>query len=1140
MGVIRFAENLHAQNREFGMTFQTSSGPRRGINSAAREKKVRVAPHLTLVVASLWAVFGSMPGLPAAEPAGDHFAGLADEYLTNVRPLIERFCLGCHSTALRVGELDLEQFATLAEVRQDTRAWLKVVEMLDNGEMPPESAEQPAPEQRKELRGWIERYLHAEALAHAGDPGPVVLRRLNNAEYTYTIRDLTGVDDLNPAREFPGDSAAGEGFTNTGNALVMSPALLRKYLDAGKGIARHAVLLPAGFRFSPQATRRDWTDESLAQIRALYRQFADTEDLGVGSAVGNIKVHGDTRMGLAGRLPLEKYFAATLAERDALTTGGKTIEAVAREHGLSAKYLSTLWSALSGSAPSLLLDDLRSRWRQAKPADAATLAADVAAWQRGLWTFGPVGLIGRKGGPSRWMEAVNPLLSEQEIRFPIADDFCDEEEVVLSLVVTDAGDGNDHDFVVWQAPRLVAPGRADIYLRDIRGLYWDAGRVQPSNAAVGQAQWGLDPAMFGKHPKGHTIGAASLFVPVPSVVKIRLPGYLAAGRELVTTAALDKEMGREGSVQVDVVAGTPTPTSGLVPSEATVTFSKVTQVFSDHRDISFKRAFLSAENSTAWRRIESGFDKYRRLFPAALCFNQIVPIDEVLTLRLFYREDDHLARLMLDDEQRAYLDRLWEELHYVSRSALLQVTGLELLLEAFEGNGIEDRSQHEAVMPLRAPIYERAAAFSKELIADEPAQVDAVVDFAAQAYRRPLTDVEADELRGLYRRLREQEIPHDEAFRLTLARIFVAPAFLYRLENAAAGTSSAAVSDWELASRLSYFLWSSEPDEELRAAAAAGALRTPDVLANQTRRMLADARVRRLATEFACQWLHIHDFDSLAEKSEKYFPEFADLRSDMYEESIRFFTDLFQRDASLLSLLDADHTFVNARLAGFYGMEGVEGGKWRRVEGIRKHGRGGILGLATTLAKQSGASRTSPILRGNWVSEVLLGEKLPRPPKEVPQLPADEIATDGLTVRQLVAKHTSVPLCASCHQRIDPFGFALEGFDSIGRRRDRDLAGRPIDTETKLPDGSEINGLGGLRDYLLETRRDAFLGQFCRKLLGYALGREVQLSDEPLLTEIEQRLARNDYRFSVTVDMIVQSRQFREIRGREARLGESP
>ncbi len=1122
------------------MTFSASFEPRRGtINSAAGEKKLGFAHHLVLVVASLWAASGWMPSILTAEPARDQFAGLADEYVEQVRPMMQQFCLGCHSTALRVGELDLERFRTLTEVRRDTKAWLKVVEMLDNGEMPPVAAKQPAPEQRKELRGWVERYLHAEALANAGDPGPVVLRRLNNAEYTYTIRDLTGVG-LNPAREFPTDSAAGEGFTNTGNALVMSPALLRKYLDAGKGIARHAVLLPDGFRFSPNATRRDWTDETLAEIRGFYGEFADTEDLGVGSTIGNLKVHGDTRIGLAGRLPLEKYFAATLAERDALTTGGKTIEAVARERGLSAKYLSTLWSALSGSAPSLLLDDLRSRWRQAKPADAATLAADVAAWQRGLWTFGPVGLVGRKGGPSRWMEPVNPLLSEQDIRFPIPDEFCDEEEVVLSLVVTDAGDGNENDFVVWQEPRLVLPGRPEIYLRDIQGLYWDAGLVQPPNAAAGATQWGLDPAMFGKHPNGKTIAATSLSVRVPSVVKIRLPGYLGAGRKLVATAVLDQEVGREGSVQVDVVIGAPASSSGLVPSETSVTFSKVTQVFSDHRDVSFKRAFLAAENGTAWRRIESAFDEYRRLFPAALCFNQIVPIDEVLTLTLFYREDDHLARLMLDDEQSAYLDRLWEELHYVSQSALLQVTALELLLEAFEGNGIEDRSQHEAVLPLREPIYQRAAGFKRELNADEPTQVDAVVDFAAQAYRRPLTGVEADELRGLYRRLREKELSHEEAFRLTLARVFVAPAFLYRLENAPLGTSSAAVSDWELASRLSYFLWSSEPDEELRAAAAAGKLHTPEVLAKQARRMLADARVRRLATEFAGQWLHIYDFDSLDEKSEKHFPEFADLRGDMYEESIRFFTDLFQSDASLLSLLNADHTFVNERLAGFYGIEGVEGSKWRRVDGIRQHDRGGILGLATTLAKQSGASRTSPILRGNWVSEVLLGEKLPLPPQEVPQLPADETATDGLTVRELVAKHTSVPQCASCHQRIDPFGFALEGFDTIGRRRDRDLAGRPIDTETKLPDGSEINGLTGLRDYLLETRRDAFLGQFYRKLLGYALGREVQLSDQPLLSEIEQRLARNNYRFSEAVGMIVQSRQFREIRGRQTQLAESP
>ena len=366
--------------------------------------------------------------------------------------------------------------------------------------------------------------------------------------------------------------------------------------------------------------------------------------------------------------------------------------------------------------------------------------------------------------------------------------------------------------------------------------------------------------------------------------------------------------------------------------------------------------------------------------------------------------------------------------------------------------------------------------------------------------------------------------------RLTLARVFVASPFLYRLEEAPDLSKPAPVSGHELASRLSYFLWSSMPDEELRAAAANGTLHEPAVLVRQTRRMIKDARARRLAAEFACQWLHIHGFDPLEQKSEKHFPEFAALRGDMYEESILFFTDLFQSDGSLLSLLNADHTFVNERLAELYGIPGIDGEDWRRVDGIHEHGRGGILGLATTLAKQSGATRTSPILRGNWVSEVLLGEKLPKPPKNVPQL-ADAVP-EGLNERQLIERHSSVQACAKCHARIDPIGFALESFDAIGRRRQMNAAGLVIDSRTTLPDGTEIEGLSGLRDYLVEKRRDDILRQFCRKLLGYAIGRELQLSDRPLIDEMLARLAKDDYRASVAVETIVSSKQFRMIRGK--------
>jgi hypothetical protein len=280
--------------------------------------------------------------------------------------------------------------------------------------------------------------------------------------------------------------------------------------------------------------------------------------------------------------------------------------------------------------------------------------------------------------------------------------------------------------------------------------------------------------------------------------------------------------------------------------------------------------------------------------------------------------------------------------------------------------------------------------------------------------------------------------------------------------------------------------------------------------------------------------LHIHGFDTLDEKSERHFPGFAALRGDMYEESIRFFTDFFQNDRPVTDLLNSDRTFLNEALAKHYGIPGVAGPEWRMVSGIQQHGRGGILGQAAVLAKQSGASRTSPILRGNWLCEVLLGEKLPKPPKDVPQLPEDEAGTEGLTVRQLVEKHSSDTRCSGCHRRIDPYGFSLEAYDAIGRRRARDLGDRPVATRVVAPDGSEFEDLAGLRDYLVTKRRDVFVRQFCRKLLGYALGRSVQLSDGPLLKEMTTALQANGYRVSVAVDTIVRSPQFLNIRGRDA------
>ena len=289
--------------------------------------------------------------------------------------------------------------------------------------------------------------------------------------------------------------------------------------------------------------------------------------------------------------------------------------------------------------------------------------------------------------------------------------------------------------------------------------------------------------------------------------------------------------------------------------------------------------------------------------------------------------------------------------------------------------------------PMRKPINDRAAAFRRELVAAEPRHLDAVIALAERAFRRPLSAAEAGELRELYRKLRSEEIPHDEAIRLVLARVLVSPAFLYRIEKPPPGAKAAPVSDWELASRLSYFLWSSMPDDELRKEAAAGRLHRPDVLAAQARRMAKDPRVRRLATEFACQWLHIYDFDSLDEKSPRHFPTFAELRGAMHEEAILFFTDLFQNDGSVLSVLDGDHTFLNEALAKHYGIPGVTGPEWRRVERRQEVRPGRNSGPGGDAREAVGRLAHQPDLAGQLGGGSPAGRQAAAPAEERPAAP---------------------------------------------------------------------------------------------------------------------------------------------------------
>jgi hypothetical protein len=1015
------------------------------------------------------------PGL-----GSDAFSRLDAHYQSEVRVLVRTHCLGCHSTELQEGALDLERFASVDDVRRSPRTWEKVSEFLSSGEMPPKEAPRPSDEDRARLMGWVASYLKAEGEASAGDPGPVVLRRLSNAEYAYTMRDLTGFD-YHLTREFPADGAAGEGFTNTGQALVMSSSLMTKYLDAAKVAASHLMLTPDGARFAPGASSREWTDELLAQIRGLYAKYSGDS---AGTRVNLQGIEFGTNQG--GRLPLETYLAAIIEDRKTLDGGPGSVAAVAARRGLSAKYLGIVWDATKADDDGMLMTSWRQRVRDAKPGDVGAIVADVERWQAALWAFRSVGHIGKVGGPKRWMERVSPLLETREVRLKIEarEPSPEPSLVTLTLEAGDAGDGATDDVAVWSRPRFIAEGKPDLSLRDAIEQAAKAGITTPR---------GLDAS-------GENVEIAA-----PGSVVITLPTALVAGREFVASVTTRGE----GSIQARALVGTSRTIEGLRPD----------------------LPVLVVTGSGAARRLEAGFEAFRALFPPALCYAKIVPVDEVVTLTLFHREDDELRRLMLDETEARELDRLWAELSFVSEEALKLRDAFEQLLEYASQD-----ADPSVFTPMKKSIDEKVAAHQSMTLKAEPRHVEWVAGFASRAYRRPLTEEERDGLTRLYPSLRKEGLGHDEAVRLMVARVLVAPGFLYRVERPSSDRMWSPVSDFELASRLSYFLWSSMPDDVLMSEARAGRLRDPDVLVAQARRMLKDDRTRRLATEFGCQWLHVADLDTLDEKSERHFPTFLALRGPMREEAVLFFQDLFQNDRSVLSLIDADHTYLNEDLAKHYGVPGVTGPEWRRVEGIRTLGRGGVLGLAATLAKQSGASRTSPILRGSWVSEALLGEPLPRPPKNVPVLPEDETSTEGLTVRQMVEKHTATPSCAKCHERIDPIGFALEGYDAIGRLRTTDLGDRPIDARSRLRDGTELDGMDGLRAYLM-TRRDAFVHQFCRKLLGYALGRGTQLSDGVVLDEMTRALESNEHRVTAAIEAIVRSRPFREVRGREMEMG---
>ena len=939
---------------------------------------------------------------------------LNTEFQKTVRPFLTRYCTGCHGKTEPKAKLSLAKWDSRQAVAADPQRLELVLEKLDARAMPPKKASpQPSPAQRRAVVDWIRRLRRDEADRNAGDPGPVLARRLSNSEYDYTIRDLTGVD-IRPTREFPLDPANEAGFDNSGESLAMTPALLNKYLAAARHVADHLVLTQHGVAFAPHPVVTD-TDRDKFCIQRIV-DFYRRQPTGYTS-----------------------YLKAAwrYRHRRGLGLPELTIDLVASEAEVSASYLSAMLRLLVG--PGIAegpetgpVAELRKRWRglprpKAKPAAPPEKeCAELAEW------------IGKE---------------RQK----------------------------------WQVPEFAIV--ASVIQRGSQPMVLLKNRTMASNRRKGN-----------------------------------LPANPDNDREI---AALQQSVKDFCSVIPDT----------FYVSER-------------------GRVFLPKKDRNKGRLLSAGFH----------------------LMTGYFRDDLPLYELVLDEKGRSELDRLWSELDFITLAPIRQFRDYVFferaesprVMEAkeFDFARSEDKDLTSpkkmarltdlyvsvAKMRKATPVEMREikrhfSTMSKtirrvesERQAAEPKHLQSLMELASRAYRRPLKSLDREGLLAFYRELRTRhELDHEPALRDLFVALLVSPRFSYRVVRSEPGQATHRLDGFELASRLSYFLWSSLPDQELSRLAVTNQLSRPEVLRKQVKRMLEDPRSGALSTEFIGQWLGVRQFENFNGIDRKRFPSFTNaLRKSMYQEPLRYFGDVVKRNGSLVSLIGGRHAIVNRVLAEHYGLpvpDGMGDGAWFRVERADQQGRGGLLPMGVFLTSNSSGLRTSPVRRGYWVVHRLLGEHIPPPPPKVPDLPADEAELGDVTLRELLVRHRKVAVCATCHARFDSFGLVFEGYGPVGRRRTKDGGGRQVDVRAEFPGGGRGAGLEGLRKHLVQTRREQFVDNVVRRLFAYALGRRLMLSDRRSVESMNAALAADGYRFRGLVEQIVMSRQFLEKRDREFRGG---
>lgn len=1071
---------------------------------------------------------------------------------TVVTGILRESCVDCHGKGKPKGGVSVARLIermTPEALGEHWEHWQRIADMIATREMPPEDADVfPTDAERQQAVAWIHDTLARYDAAHAGEPGRVTVRRLTSAEYAYALRDLTGLD-LKTGVDASSDAVGGEGFANFGDVQFVQDTTVERFLEAAKQVADHAVIGAGPLDFYADPGRTGLELSALNRIEQLYASRGFRVVSGEGG-----RPFGFERYGKA------LYAAWHHKHRLALGEPTITLRQLAAREGITGRFAEHIAGVVARHDTTYPARLTVERW-QALPAPGADPAATVTAVRTQIaamttslvswpsWFFARGDLAAGGQGDENplvfddttlgvvprhaYVHALNRRVGRPASRLPspwtvhIAVDPLRLPSAVAPVVV-------------WRNARVVLrtpaappePGEPAAVTRTrVPGPIVRSHPLRTLVSAEGAARLG-----FGRSPDGTALGPDDFTLASGTSLQIALdPG------DLVAELHVEAELGADRESVLRVMVSDSATGVARVPGQ---------------------RVFLGDASSRGYARFRAGIAEYVALLPpnshgaANPADKDPVPPpfdntynspehDAFVTQVKYQRTDDFFTRHVVDGADRAKLEAAWTDLfgswpyhdaylgmlldHYKVTDGSRKIVDMtparvaSLPVEA-RPHVVKLRAHHDAVMATLA----RA----------EPGHVDDAIAFASRAWRRPLTLAEKQKLRAFYRASRtERTLDHDAAVRALLARILMSPAFLYRVESSPRLTETR-LNDHELASRLSFFLWASIPDDELRRAAAAGELQRPKALAAQVRRMTADPKARRLSTEFFGQWLGFYHFDQYRGVDTGRFPEFTDdVRTSMYEEAVATFEYIVREGRPVREILHADYAFLNPTLARFYGVpledasSGATDQAVRRVDGARRLERGGALRLGAVLTTTSAPLRTSPVKRGDWILRRILGTPTPPPPADAGTLPADDKSFEGQTLRQRLAQHKSRAQCASCHLRIDPLGFPLEAYDAVGRGRQAYADGQPVDVTGEFRDRSTIVGADGLLQYL-QRKEPQVMTTLARKMIGYALGRTPQAADRRLIAEMVQ--AGSDASFADLATRIVLSRQFRHRAGRAA------